>query len=200
MALTRSFLKGMGLTEEQVSAIVEAHTETTNALKVQRDNYKADADKLNDVQRELDDLKAKGDGGWQEKYESEHLEFEKYKKGQSEAKAKADKVEAFKNILKEIGVSENRIDSIVKVTSLDGYELKDGKFENVEDIKQSATEEWKDFIVSSSTEGKRTETPPGNAGGKVLTKEEIYKTDEKGRYVLTTEERQQALVRLNTSK
>ena len=33
MALTRKLLKGMGLTEEQVDTIIEAHTETTDGLK-----------------------------------------------------------------------------------------------------------------------------------------------------------------------
>ena len=28
--LTRSFLKGMGITDEQISAIIEAHTESTD--------------------------------------------------------------------------------------------------------------------------------------------------------------------------
>lgn len=200
MGLTRSFLKGMGLTEEQVGAIVEAHTETTNALKEQRDNYKADADKLKGVQKELDDLKAKGDDGWQEKYETEHAAFEKYKNDQDSAKAKADKVEAYKELLKEIGVAENRIDSIIKITSLDDYKMKNGKLEGAEGIKEAAAEEWKDFIVSSSQQGAKTEKPPGNAGGKVMTKEEIYKTDDRGRFVLSTEERQQALARLNSSK
>ena len=49
MALTRRFLKGMGLTEEQVDTIIEAHTEVTDGLKEQINQYKADADKLVDV-------------------------------------------------------------------------------------------------------------------------------------------------------
>ena len=32
MALTRAMLKGMGLTEEQVSAIIEEHTNVTSGL------------------------------------------------------------------------------------------------------------------------------------------------------------------------
>ena len=46
MALTRPMLKGMNLTDEQVSAIIEAHMETVDALKEQRDNYKKAAEKL----------------------------------------------------------------------------------------------------------------------------------------------------------
>ena len=39
MALTRRFLKGMGLTEEQVDTIIEAHTEVTDGLKEQINQY-----------------------------------------------------------------------------------------------------------------------------------------------------------------
>ena len=202
MALTRKFLRGMGLTDEQVSAIVEEHTESIDALKDQRDQYKAEADTLKEVQRELDDLKAKGDEGddWKEKYEKEHADFEKFKKSQEEAKAKSDKINAYKELLKELGISENRIDSIVRITSLEDLgDIKDGKLEKADELKESAKEEWKDFIVGSSTQGAKTAKPPKNDGGKILTKEEIYKTDDKGRYVLSTEERQQALIKLNSS-
>ena len=67
MALTRKLLKGMGLTDEQVDTIIEAHTDTVDGLKEQVKAYKADADKLPAVQKELDDLKAAGDDGWEEK-------------------------------------------------------------------------------------------------------------------------------------
>lgn len=200
MALTRKFLKGMGLTEEQISAIIDEHTESTDALIEQRDTYKAQAEELKDAQKELEEIKSNDDSGkWKEKYESEHKAFEDYKKDQDAAKSKADKVKAFKSLLKEIGVTENRIDSIVKITSLDEMVIKDGKFEKEDELKETAKEEWKAFITSSGTKGANTDTPPGNDGGKLMTKEEIYKTDEKGRYVHTTEERQAALVKLNGS-
>ena len=44
MALTREFLKGMSLTEEQVSAIIGEHVSTTDAMKKQIDKYKADSE------------------------------------------------------------------------------------------------------------------------------------------------------------
>ena len=58
MALTRKFLSAMGIEDEKVDEIIGAHTETVNALKEQRDSYKADAEKLPAVQKELDDMKA----------------------------------------------------------------------------------------------------------------------------------------------
>ena len=77
MALTRNFLKSMGLTEEQVATIIEAHTDTVDGLKDLIATYKADAEKLPDIQKELNDLKKEGaDGGYKAKYEKEHKDFQ----------------------------------------------------------------------------------------------------------------------------
>ena len=73
MAITRKFLKGMGLTEEQVDTIIEAHTETVDGLKADVDKYREDALKLPDVQKELNDLKAAGDGGLQKQLDELHI-------------------------------------------------------------------------------------------------------------------------------
>ena len=50
MALTRKFLKALGIEDEKVDEIISAHTETVDALKAERDGYKADAEKLPGVQ------------------------------------------------------------------------------------------------------------------------------------------------------
>ena len=69
MALTRKALKAMGLTEEQVDSIIEAHTETIDGLKDQIKTYRADAERLESVQKELDALK--GGEDYKAKYEAE---------------------------------------------------------------------------------------------------------------------------------
>ena len=83
MALTRKFLKALGIEDEKVDEIISAHTETVDALKAERDGYKADADKLPGVQSQLDDATAQlndtKDGGFKAKYEAEHKAFEDYK-------------------------------------------------------------------------------------------------------------------------
>ena len=53
MALKRSMLTGMGLTEEQVTAIIEGHDETVKGLKEQIDNLKDKAAKADDYQKQL---------------------------------------------------------------------------------------------------------------------------------------------------
>lgn len=94
MALTRKLLKGMGLTDEQVDTIIEAHTDTVDGLKADVSKYKADAEKLPGVQKQLEDLKAAGDGGYKEKYEKEHSDFEAYKSGITAKESKAAKEKA----------------------------------------------------------------------------------------------------------
>ena len=46
MAFTRKFLSALGIEADKVDQIIDAHTEVTDALKSERDKYKADAEKL----------------------------------------------------------------------------------------------------------------------------------------------------------
>ena len=163
MALTRKLLKGMGLTEEQVDTIIEAHTETTDGLKADVAKYKADAEKLPGVKKELDDLKAAGDGGYKEKYEKEHKAFEDYKADQTAKETRQAKETAYRAFLKSLGVSEKRIAAVIKVSDLDSIELDGGKVKDPDKkLETSVKTEWADFIETSNTDGANTNTPPAN--------------------------------------
>ena len=162
MALTRKFLKGMGLNEEQIDTIIEAHTETVDGLKEDISKYKGDAEKLPGVQKELDDLKAAGDGGYKEKYEKEHSDFEKYKADQTAKETRKAKETAYSEFLKTVGVSEKRIPAILKVTDLDKLEMDGEKFKDADKLTESVKTEWADFIENSNTSGANTQNPPTN--------------------------------------
>ena len=173
MALTRKHLKSMGLTEEQVDAIIDLHLEVKNDLEEQIKTYKADALKLPTVQKELDDLK-KGDGeDWKGKYDAEKAAHDKTK-SDYEAKETAAKVKgAYRAMLKEAGVAEKYLDTVLKATDLSGMKLdKDGKLEGSDDLEKSAKTEWADFIQTTTTKGASIATPPKNDGGK-MTREQI---------------------------
>ena len=43
MALTRSFLKALGIEEEKIGEIINAHSETVSGLKAEIEKYKGDA-------------------------------------------------------------------------------------------------------------------------------------------------------------
>lgn len=198
MAITRKLLKGMGLTEEQQDTIIEAHTDTVNGLKADIDRYKADAEKLPGVQKELDDLKGKGDDGYKEKYESEHKAFEDYKKTVDAEKTTAAKEKAVEAVLKKIGVSEKRLQSVAKLAKADGLldalELNDdGAVKEADKLEKSLKDSYSEYITTTSTKGADTPTPPANSGGANLTMADIYKKDEKGRYVMDYEARLKAI-------
>lgn len=176
MALTRKLLKGMGLTEEQVDTIIEAHTDTVDGLKDDIKKYKGDAEKLAEVQKELDDLKAAGDGGWKEKHDTVKKELDDYKAEQAKKETRAAKEAAYRELLKEAGVSEKRIDVVLRASQIDEVELlEDGKVKDADKHTESIKKDWADFIVTKKKEGAPTKTPPANGGGGAMTKEEIMK-------------------------
>ena len=174
MSITRKMLKGMGLTDEAIDTIIEAHSETVEALKAERDTYKADAEKLPAVQKAFEDLKGTS-GDYEQKYNDLKKQFDTYKSEQTAKAEKTAKETANKEMLKGAGISDKRIASIMKVTSLDGVELdKDGKLKNIEQLTENAKTEWADFIDTHSKAGADVKTPPANTGGN-LTKDDILK-------------------------
>lgn len=193
MALTRKFLSALGIEADKVDEIINAHTETVDALKHERDSYKADAEKLPEVQKELNSIKeqaAKNDGKnpFEVKYNAIKEEFENYKKEQTAKETKVKKADAYKALLKEAGVSEKRIDAVLRVSDIDGLKLdKDGAVEGKDALLESIKKDWSDFIVTQGTQGAKTPNPPANGGGKTYkSKEEIYA-------IKDTAERQKAI-------
>lgn len=175
MSLTRKMLKAMGIEEEKIDQIIEAHSETVDSLKADRDSYKEDAEKLKDVQKELDDLKAKGDDGWKEKHDALKAEFDQYKNDVQAKETKAAKEAAYRSILKDANLSEKGIEKAIKYAEWDKIELgEDGKLKGANDHIKAAREEWAEYVTTTTTTGAKTSTPPANNGGKTgKTKEEI---------------------------
>jgi len=196
MAFTRKMLKAMGIEEEKIDEIIEAHREVTDALKEDRDKYKADADKLADVQKELEGLKktAEGDDSYKSMYEKEHKDFEDYKANVKAEQTKAAKADAYRALLKEAKVSSDWIDDIVKFTEMDDIQLDDnGKIADADKRMEGIKSKYAKYIVSESTRGANTENPPTNVGTNKMTRAEIFKKDEHGRYLLSAQERQKAI-------
>lgn len=161
MSLTRKKLKALGLADDVVDTIIEEHTEVVNGLKSDLDKYKTEAEKLPNVQKELDDLKAAGGDDYKKKYENEHTAFEAYKTEQSKKETKGAKERAYREILKSAGVDEKRIETIMKVTSVDDLDVdSDGKIKDAEKVAQTIKTEWADFIVTRRDTGAPTPTPP----------------------------------------
>ena len=180
MALTRKFLKAMGIEDEKVDQIIEAHSETVDALKEERDGYKADAEKLPEVQRQLEAAKKKAPKEGEETvskadYDKLKAEFDQYKNDVQAKETHSKKVEAYKAILKDANLSEKGIEKAVRYAEWDKIELgEDGKLKGANDHIKAVREEWAEYVTTTTTTGAKTSTPPANNGGKTgKTKEEI---------------------------
>ena len=193
MGLTRKLLKGMGLTDEQVDTIIEAHTDVVDGLKAEISDSKGTVKKLAEVEKELNELKAQGNDGYKEKYDKEHSDFEKFKADIAAEKAQASKEKAYRDMLKDV-LSERGVEKAVKYADWSKIELDEkGKLKNASEHVKAVKEEWAEHVSNSVTQTAPVANPPTNTGG-AKTKADIYKKDDKGRYILSTEERQKALV------
>lgn len=196
MALTRKLLKGMGLTDEQVETIIEAHTDTVDGLKADAAKYKADADALPKVQRELDTLKAAGDGGWQEKYEKVKKDLDDYKAEVSTKEAKAAKEKAVRAYYESKGITGKSLDIAIRGSGaeIDALEMDGDKIKDTSALDELVNGTFSGLVSTTTTKGADTATPPTTTGGGGITKAEIYKKDDHGRYVMSAAERQKALM------
>ena len=184
MAFTRKMLKAMDIEDEKIDQIIDAHSETVDALKADRDTYKEDAAKLAAVQKELDELKAKGDDGYKAKYEAEKAAHDALKADIAAKETKKAKTDAYRELLKGANIDEKRIATILRAEAptIDKIELDaDGKIKNAEQYTESIKSDWADFIVTQSAKGTNTATPPANGGtATTKTKEDIMKIKDAG--------------------
>lgn len=169
MALTRKLLRSMGIEDDKVDQIIEAHTETVNALKDERDSYREAAEALPGVQRELDELKAKPEDGYKEKWEKEHADFEAFKEKAAKADSEREKRALYRKLLQEAGVDPKRLDAVMRVADLSEVAVEDGKIKDADALSESVKKEWSDFIVQTGTKPATVDNPP--AGGDPGSKE-----------------------------
>ena len=180
MGFGRKWLDGIVQNEEmsakeKAQAIMDEHITQMDEVKAERDTLKQQVkeaeDKAADLQKQLDGINSGED--FKEKYEKEHQAFEDFKKKTaSEAEAAGLKA-AYRKLLLDEGISEKRIDSILKVTDFSKMKRdKDGNLEGEAELRKSIGEEWGDFKVTKTEKGATVETPP-KTGKVTKTKEEI---------------------------
>jgi len=176
MALTVKMLKGLGLTDEQREAVLEEHARTVDEIKVERDRLKKDAEKLITVQKELDDLKAAGDDGWEQKAKDWEKKYTNLVIENKSKEARAAKEAAVKTYYESKGITGDNL-TIAMMGSgevLEKLELDGDKIKDAAALDALVGGAFAKLVSTTTTEGVRTQMPPKNNGGK-LTREEIVK-------------------------
>lgn len=181
MALTRKMLKALGVEEDKIDQIIEAHSETVDALKEERDKFKAGADKVADLQKKLDEQTESARKSAEESakikadFDKVNAEYAEFKQGVEADKKKQTLSKVYADFLKDMNVSENGIAKILKYTS-DAIELdENGKIKNAGELKKTITSEWPEYITKKETRGADTETPPDHKAGAMKSKADIMK-------------------------
>lgn len=199
MALTRKSLKVMGLTDEQVDSIIEMHTETVDGLKADIERYKADAKALSGVQKQLDDtvkeLEAAKKDGWKDKHDQVKKEFDDFKAGITAKEARAAKEKAVRAYLESKNIKGGNLTIAMRGLSaeVDAAELEGDKLKDTKALDDLIAGDLAGLVTTTTERGAPPPVnPPKNTGGD-MTREEIYKKDDKGRYVLDAVARQKAL-------
>lgn len=159
MAFTREFVRnvakesGVEIPKELEDALVQEHLSSRNAYaekkvqEYQAENPAVEAPKVTDS-KEYKDLKKA---------------FDDYKEAQTAKETRAAKETAYRDLLKASGVSEKRIDTVMRASGpiIDGLELaEDGKAKDADKLTEGIKSEWADFIPTTTTQGAPTATPP----------------------------------------
>ena len=169
MALTRKFLRALGIEDDKIEEIIGAHLETVNPLKDERDNLKEQADKAAELQKQVDELTKQGSTSEDlaKKYEDEHAAFEAYKAEVEKGKAVDAKKSAYRKLLESSGIDPKRIDAVMRVSDVSTIEVgEDGNIIDADKVAEQIKTDWSDFVVSTGTVGQRVDTPPAKQQGK----------------------------------
>ena len=178
------------VSKDVLNRICDLHTDSLDGLN---DTVKDLKESLATAERERDDYKAKApkDGVetvLKEDYDKLKKEYDDYKADITAKNTRTEKENAFRELLKSAGVSEKRLNAIIKVSDIDGLELdKDGKIKNAEKHTETIKTEWAEFIETTTTRGANTANPPANNGNSGVTKEDFQKMSYKDRLQIYNE-------------
>lgn len=172
MALTRNFLKSMGLTDEQVSAIIEGHTDTVTALTKERDDARASAAKVEELTRERDDYKTKYEkAGDASKVQAE---FDAYKQKVEGEKVSAAKTAAIRKSFKAAGVNRDEFaDLLLGKVDMDKVELDGDKVKDEAALLDPLKSKYAGCFGKVDEQGTPPSAPPSGSSGTKYTQEQI---------------------------
>ena len=149
MSLSRSFLKTLGLNDDQISAVIDAHGETVTALntkyselETKYNSAKESADKLPDIQKELNDLRKEDYKG---KYETLFASVEK-------GKARTAKEKAARAYYEGKNIRGGNLAIALRATDLDQLQLDDsGKLADTKALDALVEGDFKPLVTTRRT-------------------------------------------------
>lgn len=170
-SLTRKLLKSLGLSDEVIETIIEAHTDVTDALKQERDGYKTKAEAVTALEQECDSLKDQlakaGDAA------KVQADFDAYKAQVESDRLDDQKAAAVRKALKAAGVQRESFEKLLlQGVDLDKVELDGNSVKDADALIAPLKESYAECFAVTQTKGVPPVNPPAGAPQK-LTREQI---------------------------
>lgn len=183
---------------EAVSKLSQAVNSSVGREFVEKSRY---TDKLNEIEtlkteKQTAEDRATTASKWKEKHDALKTEFETYKSEQTAKETKAAKTAAARAYYESKGITGKALEIAVRGSTeeISALELEDGKIKDAAALEALVKGDFSGLVGTTVTKGADVAHPATTAGGGVLTKADIYKKDDKGRYVMSASERQKALI------
>lgn len=175
MALTRKMLKAMGIEDEKTEQIIEAHTETVDALKAERDEARVAAADAEQLRRRLEEAEAGSGEDYRAALEAERAAFAAYKAEREGADAEAQRRALFRTQLEELGIVGKRADAVARAADLSAFEVEGGAFKDAAAVQEAIRADWGDLVPVSVAKGAEVPRPPVPGGPSAVTPEQFAK-------------------------
>ena len=176
MALTRKFLKALGIEDDKIDEIVAAHGETVTALKAEIDEAKQGASGLDAITKERDRYKADLEALQKTSGDAAKVqaEYDAYKAKVEKDKTAVKKGAALDAVLKKAGVERESFRAqLKKGWDMDALDLDEsGAAKDEAALLSRIKADYPDFIGAVNTEGTKPLTPPPG-GVKTYTREQL---------------------------
>lgn len=165
MALTRKMLTAMGIEENQIQAIIDAHMESVTGLKNENqkltdelEKAKEDAGKLANVQKELDDLKKEDYKG---KYESEKKDHDALKDKIASEQTKGAKEKALRAYFEGKNIKDANLNIAMRGVRLEDIELEEDKIKDTKALDALVEGDYKTLVTAPAKQPKQKRVDSG---------------------------------------
>lgn len=163
--LTRKFLEALGVSENAITAIVEAHSDAMQEVISQRDEAQKIADSVPDLEKQLKTYK---DGNFEVKYNNEKAAHDALKNQIATEKAKSAKEAALKAYYEGKNIKGGNLTIAMRGTDLSKIEVDDeGKLKDTKDLDALVEGDYKTLVDTGNRIVDTGAHVGENGGGKV---------------------------------
>lgn len=181
---------------EAIGSLVKAISTAVGNEFVEKARYKAKLEEIDTLKADkqtAEDI-ATTASKWKDKHDALKKEFEDYKAGVTAKETKSAKEAAARAYYESKGITGKALDIAMRgsCAEIEALELADGKIKDAAALEALVKGDFSGLVSTTTTTGANTATPPANTVGG-MSRADIYKKDDKGRYVMSTAERQKAI-------